>query len=46
MIVQAEAGLDTSTVMSGMIVIGVLGAIMDYGLRLLERQLSAHTWRE
>lgn len=45
MIVQAEAGLDTSSVMSGMIVIGVLGAIMDYGLRLLERRLSAHRQR-
>lgn len=42
MIVQAEAGLKTSIVMSGMITIGALGAVMDIGIRYVERRLMIH----
>jgi NitT/TauT family transport system permease protein len=42
MIVQAEAGLNSETVMAGMVVIGLLGAAMDYGLSAAERRLARH----
>lgn len=37
MIVQAQGGLHTKTVMSGMLAIGAIGALIDAGLRGLEK---------
>lgn len=42
MMVQGQANVSTTTVMSGMIAIGLVGLVLDTGLRLIERVIRRH----
>lgn len=42
MMVKGQAGIQTATVMSGMIAIGLVGLIIDFTLRQLERRMGRY----
>jgi NitT/TauT family transport system permease protein len=42
MMVQAQLNISTATVMSGMIAIGLVGFVIDAGLRRLEAEVRRH----
>jgi NitT/TauT family transport system permease protein len=44
MIVQGESNLTTTVVIAGMCVIGIIGACLDGGLRMVEARVTRN-WR-